>query len=70
MKKIDAVLAAIKNGCNTSKDVADVTGMNSRNCAGLLRYLARVNKIRKTDRFINHDGKGRPARVFEPLRGI
>lgn len=61
------VLKAVQSGfCNTSQDIADVTGIEISQAASYLSALARQGLIRRTDREMpNFSDHGRWLRVFE-----
>ncbi len=52
----ERVLALVKDGCNTSCDIADeMPAMTVRNASATLRQLALRGLVRRTGRFIRRD---------------
>ena len=66
--KVSRVEQAIREGCRTSWEVAQETGIDRRACCMLLRYLARVGRLRKTNRTLRREVTflGPKAVVYEP----
>lgn len=60
---------AIRAGCNTAQDLADVTGRSRRDCSNYVQSLLEQGFIRRTGRKITGKlGRGRKLVVFERVR--
>lgn len=62
MKQIARVLGAVIDGCNTTRDVADVTGLPIRTCSSVVHELVRLGTLKHVGKI---RGIGRPLKVFE-----
>lgn len=65
MSNRQKVRAALKVGNNTSRSVANETGLTITMCAAFLNHLAAAGEIVKTDEW--EKGKGRPMRIFRKV---
>lgn len=60
------VVQAILSGyCNTSRDVADETGLSVKRCSACIHALVDIGVIRRTERALPRSGKGGKFLVFE-----
>lgn len=68
LNKKASARAAVLDGCNTSQDVADETGIDVNQCSSYLAAFVRKGWLRKTRRTMpNIHGCGRPLIVFEVI---
>ena len=66
MTIVNQILTAIKDGCNTTRDLADVTGLSVVTCASAVKDLVKAGRLKQTGREIRRDVPGRRFKVFEP----
>lgn len=59
------VFDAAKRGCNTTRDIADVTGMSIEISAAWVSKLLSYGALVRTGRRVKQPGRGRPAQCFE-----
>lgn len=59
------VFDAAKKGCNTTRDIADETGMSIEISAAWVSKLLSYGALVRTGRTIKPLGRGRPAQCFE-----
>ena len=66
MTIVDQILAAVSEGCNTTRDLSDVTGLPVLACASAVKDLVRAGRLKRTGREIRRATCGRRCKVFEP----
>lgn len=67
--EIVKVFNAAANGCNTARDVAEVTGIGLPKSSAYISKLIAYGALRKTGRYIRRDA-GHRAMVFEVAGGF
>ncbi len=68
-KRFLLVLRLLQEGCSTSRDIADETGMSVHLAHSYLWELARMGLARRTDRVVREEGRGgAPLRVYEAVQ--
>jgi len=68
-RQIDRVLAAMaQEGCETSQEVAEVTGLPPAHCSVYLGRLEGRGLVRRNGRFTHYSQGGRPAPHYRPVQ--
>lgn len=66
-KRYLRVYDLLKEGCSTSRDIADETGMSAHLAISYLWDLQKRGLARKTGRVIKNEGRGRDYVVWEAV---